>query len=152
VLERLLLVAAGGAIGSVLRYLVTLAASRVFGQAARAAQSAEAAHAAHAASAAQGGLPFPGGTLVVNLAGCFCIALVHSLALAATRISPETRVFLTTGVMGGLTTYSSFNYETLELARGGQVAAAGANVALTLVGCGLAGVAGLVVAARLTEG
>ena len=58
-------------------------------------------------------------------------------------MSPNARLFLTTGMMGGFTTYSAFNYETLELARSGNVMVALANVATTLVVCLVAGVFGL---------
>ena len=58
---------------------------------------------------------FPFGTLIVNLVGCFFIGFVHSFAMLTVRLSPDVRLFLTTGVMGGLTTYSSFNYETLAM-------------------------------------
>jgi protein CrcB len=58
---------------------------------------------------------FPFGTLFVNLVGCFFIGFVHSFATLTVRLSPDVRLFLTTGLMGGLTTYSSFNYETLAM-------------------------------------
>jgi len=90
-MSRILLVLAGGGVGSVLRYLTTLAAVRLLSP------------------------NFPFGTLIVNLVGCFFIGFVHTLALLTARVSPETRLFLTTGVLGGLTTYSSFNYEALAL-------------------------------------
>jgi CrcB protein len=89
--SRVLLVALGGALGSVARYGVGVAAPRLLGT------------------------TFPWGTLGVNLLGSFLIALVMHLALTTAAISPSARLFLTTGVMGGFTTYSSFNFETLAL-------------------------------------
>jgi CrcB protein len=50
-------------------------------------------------------------------------------------VSAEARLFLVTGVMGGFTTYSSFNYETVQLVRQGAVGLAFLNVAATLLGC-----------------
>ena len=90
-MTRVALVALGGAIGSVARYGVGALAAQLLGSA------------------------FPWGTLFVNLSGSFLIALVMHVALAGTAISLELRIFLTTGILGGFTTYSSFNYETLAL-------------------------------------
>jgi CrcB protein len=86
---------------------------------------------------------FPVGTLAVNVVGCFFIGFVHSFAVLTVRLSPEARLFLTTGVMGGLTTYSSFNYETLTMIDQGRTTAAALYFAATVLGCGVAGVLGL---------
>jgi CrcB protein len=97
-----------------------------------------------------GSRSFPYGTLVVNLAGSFSIALVLELSLRLQgSMSDELRLALTTGFMGGLTTYSSFNYETTALAQRGQTAAALANVGITLLGCLAMGALGLWIARRL---
>ena len=111
--------------GSVLRYLTALAAARFLAPS------------------------FPFGTLVVNLAGCFLIGFVHVFAALTARISPEARLFLTTGVMGGLTTYSTFNHETLSLLEGGQGSLAGVYLVATVLGCALAGVLGIASARAL---
>jgi len=116
---RVILVALGGAIGSVARYGVGAVAAQLLGAA------------------------FPWGTLLVNLSGSFLISLVMHVALAGTAISLELRIFLTTGIMGGYTTYSSFNYETLALINQRAYGLAGLNVAGTVVGCFVAGVLGL---------
>jgi CrcB protein len=116
---RVALVALGGAIGSVARYGVGALAAQVLGSA------------------------FPWGTLFVNLSGSFLIAGVMHVALAGTAISLELRIFLTTGIMGGFTTYSSFNYETLALVDQRAWGLAGLNVAATVLGCLVAGVLGL---------
>ena len=59
------------------------------------------------------GAGFPYGTLMVNLAGAFLIGLVQQLAAG---LIPETaRLFLVVGVLGGMTTYSAFTYETVRL-------------------------------------
>ena len=117
-MSRALLVAVGGALGSVARYGVGVAAPRVLGSG------------------------FPWGTLIVNVTGSFLIALVMHLAVATAAISPSARLFLTTGVMGGFTTYSSFNYETLNLVGERLWGVAALNVALTVAVCLVAGVLG----------
>jgi CrcB protein len=97
-----------------------------------------------------GSRSFPYATLAVNLVGSFAIALILELSLRRLGgISDELRLALTTGFMGGLTTYSSFNYETSALALRGQMAAAALNVVITLIGCLLAGGFGIWIARRL---
>jgi CrcB protein len=110
-MTRLALVAVGGALGSVLRYLVAMAAVAWLGP------------------------MFPWGTLAVNLVGSFLIGLVQSLAVESLVISEEARLFLSTGLMGGLTTYSAFSYETVRLAETGAWTAAWANVLITTAAC-----------------
>lgn len=116
-MRHLLLVCAGGALGSGARYLVATWAVRAFGA------------------------DLPRGTLLVNVVGSFVLAFV--LALRADSVGPEARLFLGAGVLGGFTTYSSFNHETLALLERGSAGLAAANVALTVLGCLAAGVAGL---------
>jgi CrcB protein len=87
------------------------------------------------------GADFPRGTLIVNVSGSFLLALLMGVAGPREAISPEARLFLGAGVLGGYTTYSSFNYETLALLERGVVHAV-ANVALTVLGCLGAGVLG----------
>jgi CrcB protein len=98
------------------------------------------------------GAVFPFGTLIVNVVGSFLISVVMTLATGSTLISPTTRLFLTTGVMGGFTTYSSFNYETLRLAQESNLGLAAANMVATVVGCVLAGLGGIVVGRWLIGG
>lgn len=124
---RLLLVCAGGALGSGARYLVSTWAARALGA------------------------EFPRGTLIVNVSGSFLLAVLMGLAGTREAISPEARLFLGAGVLGGFTTYSSFNYETLALLERG-VPHAVVNVALTLLGCLGAGALGLVAARALAGG
>jgi fluoride exporter len=116
---RLLLVCAGGALGSGARYLVSTWATRALGA------------------------DFPRGTLLVNATGSFALAVIF--ALPGERVSPDLRLFLGAGVLGGYTTYSSFNTETLALLDQGSAGLAIANVALTTFGCLVAGLAGLAV-------
>jgi len=120
IVVRLLLVCSGGAIGSGARYLLSAYIAERFGAA------------------------FPRGTLLINATGSFGIALVMVLSLEAGVIPAETRIFLTTGVMGGYTTYSSFNYETLKLAGQGTLSLAALYLSATVLGCLVAGFLGLV--------
>jgi len=83
------------------------------------------------------GASFPWGTLIVNVSGSFIIgffaALVSPDGLLAA--SPTARHFVTTGILGGYTTYSAFSLQTLTLARDGQWLYAGTYVGGTLVLC-----------------
>jgi CrcB protein len=121
---RFLLVCLGGALGTGARYLIATASVRATSR-------------------------FPIGTLTVNVVGSFVISFVMVLALQkGSTISDDTRLFLTTGVLGGFTTYSSFNFETLRLAQGGALGIAAVYLAVTFVGCLIAGLLGMQ-AARL---
>ena len=64
--------------------------------------------------------PFPYGTLLVNILGCFLIGIVFSLSEKANVISNEMRIFLATGFCGGFTTFSSFSLENLSLMKDGE--------------------------------
>jgi CrcB protein len=86
------------------------------------------------------------GTLVVNVVGSFLICAIMHLGTAANVISPTLRLFLTTGIMGGFTTYSAFDYETYRYTQQGAYAPAALYVGLTLVACFAAGAAGDAVA------
>jgi CrcB protein len=118
-MSRLLWVCLGSALGGGARYLISLAALQWLGAS------------------------FPYGTLAVNVLGSFGVGLVMHIGLESTLISPAARVFLTTGVMGGFTTYSTFNYETLGLASEGDWLRAGLNVGSTFAGCLVAGLLGV---------
>jgi len=127
-MDRLLWVCLGSALGGGARYLV--------------AQG----------SAALLGAGFPYGTLAVNVGGSFLISLIMAVGLQSTLIPPTLRLFLTTGVMGGFTTYSTFNYETLEMLREGIWGLVGLNLALTVGLCLAAGLLGLAAGRLLTGG
>jgi fluoride exporter len=120
----LLWVMVAGGLGSGLRYLVGLWAASAFGTA------------------------FPAGTLMVNLAGSFLLGLVAPFALSG-ALSVEARTVIGAGFLGGFTTYSSFNQETIVLFTGGAVGAAALNVAVTVIGCLAAGSIGLFAARAL---
>jgi fluoride exporter len=89
------------------------------------------------------GTTFPWGTLVVNVLGSFLLGFLMQVGVATPLLSPTLRLALTTGVMGGFTTYSTFNYETMRYVQDGSWPLALANVAVTLVGCFAAGFAGI---------
>ena len=97
------------------------------------------------------GVAFPYGTLAVNVAGCFLIGLVMRLALHTPTFSPDLRLALTTGFLGGLTTYSSFMYEMGALYRDRTPALALAYGGATLALCLVAGFLGLALAERLAS-
>ena len=90
------------------------------------------------------GPAFPYGTLIVNLGGCFLIAAVMHLALTV-GWAPTFRAVVTIGFLGGLTTYSSFNYETMRLYEVAPLRAI-LNLGLTLAGGLAAGWLGLLAA------
>jgi CrcB protein len=117
---RLLLVAAGGAVGSVLRYLLS--------------------------GVVQGQAAFPIGTFAVNVAGCLAVGFVAGLAFDRSSLSTSARLFLIVGVCGGFTTFSAFSYETLKFIESGELWRAGLNAGGQLV-AGVAAVwAGLALA------
>jgi CrcB protein len=98
------------------------------------------------------GSAFPWGTLAVNVLGSFFLSGIVHVALTTNVIAPTVRLALTTGVMGGFTTYSTFNYETLGYLREGAWTVALGNVLATLLLCLAAGIAGLAVARGLVGG
>jgi CrcB protein len=123
-MERLFWICVAGAAGTGTRYLIAVWAAQRFGSS------------------------FPYGTLIVNLGGCFLIAAMMQAALA-TSWPPTVRAALTIGFVGGLTTYSGFNYETTRLMQDGASEAAALNVLLTAAGGFAAGWLGLVVARQV---
>lgn len=78
---------------------------------------------------------FPWGTFVVNVLGSFLVAVLMVAGSEANVLSPTARLALTTGVMGGFTTYSAFSYETLRLFENGAWIAGASNVLVTVVAC-----------------
>lgn len=118
---QILLVALGGAVGSVCRYLVGVGALRLMGPS------------------------FPWGTLAVNVAGSFAIGILAELIVARFGASSELRLLLITGFLGGFTTFSAFALDAVTLfERGASLAAAtylalsiGASIAAAIAGIGL---------------
>ena len=118
-MRLLLLAAAGGAIGSGARYLVNVAFARTLGTG------------------------FPWSTLTVNVAGCLLMGLVTELVMRRLDGSPEARVFMATGLLGGFTTFSAFALDFAALMRGQETLAALAYVIVSVVASILAVYAGL---------
>ncbi len=114
-MTELAVIAAGGALGAVGRYGLSLWVDRRMG--------------AH----------LPHGTLVVNVLGCLALGALLAYIEDANGFSPRLRLFLATGLLGAFTTFSTFGAETVALARAGQMTSALANVALNVV-LGLAAV------------
>lgn len=81
------------------------------------------------------GRGFPYGTLVVNVIGAYCIGLTMELGLRSTAISDTLRLGLTVGFLGGLTTFSTFSYETFKLLEDGQFLPAFINVLASVLVC-----------------
>jgi len=89
-------------------------------------------------------LATPRSTLLVNLIGSFCIALAISLMRPS-----DVRIMIVSGFLGGFTTYSAFNEETLQMLSSGAFGGAAWNVIVTVAGCLAAGYAGLTIARML---
>lgn len=81
------------------------------------------------------GTSMPYGTLSVNVIGAFLVGLVMEFSLRSTVVSPELRIGLTIGFLGGFTTFSTFSYETFRLLEGAQLPQALANVLLSVTAC-----------------
>ena len=122
-MTRILLVGAGGFVGSVLRYALSSWVQ----------QSARGSLFPYGT-----GSLFPYGTLAVNVLGCFAIGILVQLA-ERSAIDAEVRLLLATGLLGGFTTFSAFGNETLDLLREDARSLAAANV-LANVLLGLAAV------------
>lgn len=96
------------------------------------------------------GSSFPYGTLAVNVTGSFLLGALMHVSLATGLVSPALRAVLAIGLMGGFTTYSTFNYETLEYFREGAWLLGVANAGVTVIGCLIAGTLGLGLARALS--
>ena len=108
-LQKVLFVGAGGFIGSALRYLVSLAAAGLLGD------------------------RLPWGTLIVNAVGGLLAGVVMEMGIYSNLIAPAMRLFLMTGVLGGLTTFSAFSWETMSLFSAGSWLRASMNILLNLI-------------------
>ena len=108
-MNSVILVALGGALGSVCRFLLSSFVSQ------RAVD-----------------WRFPLGTFAVNMVGCLVIGLLLGVSMKEGYFSTETRLFLFTGIVGGFTTFSAFELETFMLLRSGEFLVAGGNVLLSV--------------------
>lgn len=109
-MNNLLLVALGGSIGAVFRYLISIFMIQVFGSS------------------------FPFGTLLVNVLGSFLMGVIYALGQLS-HISPELKALIGVGLLGALTTFSTFSNETLLLMQEGDWLKAALNVVLNLSLC-----------------
>ncbi|MCW9012406.1 MAG: fluoride efflux transporter CrcB [Gammaproteobacteria bacterium] len=110
-MKNLLFVAMGGAVGAVLRYGISSGIYSWFGRS------------------------FPYGTLVVNVVGSFAIGLLSILLVEKFDLPHEVRLGLVVGVLGALTTFSTFSWDTLDLMEQGLMQRAFLNVMLNVVVC-----------------
>ncbi len=106
---QILLVAAGGAIGSVGRYVVAGAVERWLG------------------------IAFPYGTLAVNVVGSAVLGLLVGLFTSLFETTPDLRLFLVVGILGGFTTFSAFSLDTIALFERGEAGRAILYIALSVV-------------------
>ncbi len=123
-MARILFIFLAGGLGTLTRYAVGVVAGRTLGT------------------------TFPFGTLIVNVAGCFLIAVIAHAA-SVQVISPALRLTLATGFMGGLTTYSSFNLETMQFLQNRAWYSGFLNLGVTVFACFVAGLLGFALARRV---
>lgn len=107
-MRSLFYVGFGGFIGACLRYIVSINSSKFSGSG------------------------FPLGTLIVNVIGGIMIGFIMELSQSSNIIHQDLKLFLTTGIMGGLTTFSTFSYETIAFFSDGSYALAFLNIGLNL--------------------
>jgi CrcB protein len=115
-MRELLLVFLGGGLGSMLRYGIKLMQN----------------HLALNPLSTLGQTVFPWPTMVANVLGCLLIGIFYSVS-GRTSMSPEMRLFLTTGLCGGFTTFSTFSNESIDLLRTGHAGLFAAYILLTLL-------------------
>lgn len=122
---KLLAIAGGGAIGAVLRYALSNATHAWLGRG------------------------FPYGTLLVNVIGCLAMGVLYVLFIERLNIGPEWRAALQIGLLGALTTFSTFSMETLLLIQNGEVQKALLNIFLSVLLCLAATWAGMLAGRQL---
>ena len=124
-MTQILAIAAGGAIGALLRYWTSIA---VHGRL---------------------GMAFPYGTLAVNVLGSLLMGFLYIWLIDRMAAGPALRAFLLVGVLGAFTTFSSFSMETLNLLEAGHPGKALANVLVSVVVCVTAAALGVLAARQL---
>ena len=110
-MQHVLYIALGGAVGAVMRHVVSSGVHRVMGQG------------------------FPYGTLIVNTTGSLVMGLLYVWLLERSDLSPAWRALLLTGFLGAFTTFSTFSMETLQLAQSGEMVKAAFNIFLNVIIC-----------------
>ena len=118
-LRNILLVALGGGLGSVVRFLAVSFTTETL---------------------SEGSLPL--GVVSVNIVGCLVIGILFGLSQSTDLISEDLKLFLFVGILGGFTTFSAFGLEAMTLLRAGMVLQCGLYVGLSVVGGILAVAAG----------
>ncbi|KYK48599.1 camphor resistance protein CrcB [Bradyrhizobium liaoningense] len=108
-IQYILAVAAGGALGAVVRYLVALGSGRAFGT------------------------NFPWGTLIINVTGSFLIGIFAALFATRWNLPQTARMFLTVGICGGYTTFSTFSLDAWYLIERGQTVASAVYMIASVV-------------------
>lgn len=106
----MIIVALGGALGSLFRYILATWAQTI-----------------------SKSIDFPYGTLLVNLIGCFMIGFLSQLVEARGALTSESRAFILIGILGGFTTFSAFGNDTINLLRDGETLNALANVGANVI-------------------
>jgi CrcB protein len=124
-LTQVFAIAAGGAIGALLRYWASTGIYHLAGRA------------------------FPYGTLAVNVLGSLLMGLLYVLLLERMSGSPELRAALLIGLLGSFTTFSTFSIETLNLVEQADYLKAGMNVLLSVIACIGAAWVGLLIGRQL---
>ncbi|MCC7382287.1 MAG: fluoride efflux transporter CrcB [Deltaproteobacteria bacterium] len=125
---KLLWISLGGAAGTAARYLISGWTASLLGPS------------------------FPYGTLMVNVTGSFLLAFLMQLSLTTELLPVTLRLALTTGVLGGYTTYSTFSYETFRYFQEGAWLPGGLNVLVTVTACLIACLLGFALAKWITGG
>ena len=110
-MKNILFVGLGGAIGSIARFLISKWIYDLHPQ------------------------TFPLGTFLVNIFGCFLIGLFYAISAKGNYFSPDFRLFLTTGLCGGFTTFSAFAYENIVLLKSGNTNTALVYISGSLILC-----------------
>ncbi len=124
-LKQLVMIAGGGAVGAVMRFLVSTGVHRVAGR------------------------DFPYGTLSVNMIGSLLIGFLYIYLIERASLGAEWRALLIIGFLGAFTTFSTFSMETLNLIENSELVKAASNVLLSVVLCLFATWVGVLVGRQL---
>lgn len=124
-LKQLVMIAAGGAVGSLMRFIFSTGVHRVVGR------------------------DFPYGTLSVNVFGSLLMGILYIVLIERASVGAEWRALLLVGFLGAFTTFSTFSIETLNLIENGELIKAGTNVFLSVFLCVLAAWLGVIIGRHL---
>jgi CrcB protein len=124
-LIKVLAIAAGGALGAILRFAISNATHMFLGRG------------------------FPYGTLMVNIIGCLGMGILYVVFLERLTLGPEWRAAIQVGLLGALTTFSTFSMETLLLIQGGEAQKAALNIFLSVILCLAATWAGMLMGRQI---